>query len=227
MLPRITFCIRCRGLEKGWNRRFIGHWLFCRNRLHKPGRMAGAIFVAALVVGFPKPGASVSAIPVVIQPAAADDSVSPKLDIALRSINAFLKIHKVSESNRERLAAAIVTSARKHGLNPRLVASIVIVESRGNPFAISGQDAVGVMQVHLPTWGATADREDINLLKIEDNIDFGARILKEYVGRYGVSEGIRKYNGYIPGEPVWEQSSQAYLDRVQQVYNFPQAPALQ
>ena len=30
------------------------------------------------------------------------------------------------------------------------------------------------MQIHLPTWGLTADREDINLFKIEDNIDFGA-----------------------------------------------------
>jgi len=227
MLPRITFCIRCRGLEMGWNRRYMAHLLFCRNRLRKPGRMAGALFVAALVVGFPKPGASVSAVPVAMQPGVADDSVSPRVDTALRSINAFLKLHKVSETNRERLAAAIVSGARKHGLNPRLVASIVIVESRGNPFAISGQDAVGVMQVHLPTWGATADREDVNLLKVEDNIDFGARILKEYVSRYGVSEGIRRYNGYIPGEPSWEKSSQDYLDRVQQVYNFPQAPALQ
>ena len=227
MLPRITFCIRCKGLETGWNRRYIGHWLFCKNRLQKPGRLAVGLFVGALVVGFPKPGASVSAVPVAMQPATADDSVSPKVETALRSVSAFLKLHKVSESNRERLAAAIVSSARKHGLNPRLVASIIIVESRGNKFAISGQDAVGVMQVHLPTWGETADREDINLLKVEDNIDFGSRILKEYVGRYGVSEGIRRYNGYIPGEPSWEQSSQVYLDKVQQVYNFPQSPALQ
>jgi soluble lytic murein transglycosylase-like protein len=79
------------------------------------------------------------------------------------------------------------------------------------------------MQVHLPTWGETADRENINLLKIEDNVDFGARILKEYVSRFGVEGGIRRYNGYIPGEPVWEESSQRYLDKVQEVYGqqFP------
>jgi soluble lytic murein transglycosylase-like protein len=142
-------------------------------------------------------------------------------------MNTFLKLHQVSETNRERLAQSIVTSARKHGLNPRLLASIVVVESRGNPFAISGQDAVGIMQIHLPTWGNTADRENINLLKIEDNIDFGARILKDYIQRFGVSEGIRRYNGFIPGEPDWEKSSQEYLDRVQQVYNFKQAPVQQ
>lgn len=112
-------------------------------------------------------------------------------------------------------------------MNPRLLASIVIIESRGNPFAISGQDAVGIMQIHLPTWGSTADRENINLLKIEDNIDFGARILKDYVQRFGVSEGIRRYNGFIPGEANWEKSSQEYLERVQQVYTFNQAPILQ
>ena len=34
---------------------------------------------------------------------------------------------------------SIVTSARKHNLNPKLIASVLIVESRGNPFAISGK----------------------------------------------------------------------------------------
>ena len=83
------------------------------------------------------------------------------------------------------------------------------------------------MQIHLPTWGETADRENINLLKIEDNVDFGARILKDYVRRFGVEEGIRRYNGYIPGEPTWEQSSQVYLDKVQAVYRSEQPATLQ
>jgi soluble lytic murein transglycosylase-like protein len=103
----------------------------------------------------------------------------------------------------------------------------MIVESRGNPFAISGQDAVGIMQIHLPTWGETADRENINLFKIEDNVDFGARILKDYVRRFGVDEAIRRYNGYIPGEPAWEQSSQMYLEKVHAVYGTPKPVTLQ
>jgi soluble lytic murein transglycosylase-like protein len=188
--------------------------------------MAGVAVVALMVFGFPKPGASVGSVPALPQQEVADVPAVPAVDVELRSTNAFLKLHQVSETNRERLAESIVTSARKHGLNPRLLASIVVVESRGNPFAISGQDAVGIMQIHLPTWGNTADRENINLLKIEDNIDFGARILKDYVRRFGVSEGIRRYNGFIPGEPTWEKSSQEYLDRVQQVYNFKQVPVL-
>jgi hypothetical protein len=103
----------------------------------------------------------------------------------------FLKLHKVSEADRSRLAKSLLASAKKYDLNPKLLASVMIVESRGNPFAVSGQNAVGLMQIHLPTWGETADREDINLFKIEDNIDFGARILQGYVRRFGVWDGVK------------------------------------
>jgi len=227
MQPRITFCIRCRGMKVGWNTRYMSHWLFCRGWLRKSSWLGGAVVVATLVLGFPKPGVSINSVPIATQPqAVADIPAVPTADAGIRTMNAFLKLHKVSETNRERLAESIVVSARKYGLNPRLLASIMIVESRGNPFAISGQDAVGIMQIHLPTWGITADRENINLLKIEDNVDFGARILKDYVRRFGVSEGVRRYNGFIPGEPTWEKSSQEYLDKVQQVYNFQQSPVL-
>jgi len=225
MQPKIAFCIRCGGMEMGLNKRFTVHRLYCKGWLHKSARVAGALVVAVMVFGFPKPGASVSAVPVLPQVAA--EFPDPAFEAGIRTMNTFLKLHKVNETNRERLAEAIVKSAKKYGLNPRLLASIMVVESRGNPYAISGQDAVGIMQVHLPTWGETADRENINLLKIEDNIDFGARILKDYVRRFGVSEGIRRYNGYIPGEASWEKSSQEYLDRVNQVYEFHPASVQQ
>jgi soluble lytic murein transglycosylase-like protein len=229
MQPRITFCIRCRGMKVGWNKSYISHWLFCKVRFQKPLRPVATILIAAFALGLPKPAASVGAVPVAIQ--AEEEVVEvptvPTIDVGLRKINAFLRLHKVSETNRERLAESIVSSARKYGLNPQLLASIMIVESRGNPFAISAQASVGIMQIHLSTWGETADRENINLLRIEDNIDFGARILNDYIHRYGVSEGIRRYNGFIPGDPAWEKSSQDYLDKVQQVYSFQQAPVLQ
>jgi soluble lytic murein transglycosylase-like protein len=150
-------------------------------------------------------------------------SVSP----AVNAMEAFLKSHQVGESNRTRLAASIVNSAKKYNLNPRLIASVVIVESRGNPFAISGKDAIGIMQIHLPTWGDAADREGINLLKIEDNIDFGARILKNYVRQYGVWEGVKRYNGFFVDDPISEQSAQEYVEKVQRIYEFQQSAVSQ
>jgi soluble lytic murein transglycosylase-like protein len=161
----------------------------------------------------PKPVQTV----VVVAPAAKPRNTVPP---AVRSMDGFLKSHKVSEENRARLAKALVASAKKYDLNPRLLASVMIVESRGNQFAVSGADAVGLMQIHLPTWGETVDRENINLFKIEDNIDFGARILKDYVRRFGMWDGVKRYNGLVPGDPVWEESAAAYLAKVQEVYEF-------
>jgi hypothetical protein len=100
----------------------------------------------------------------------------------------------------------------------------MIVESRANPFAISGKDAIGMMQIHLPTWGHTADQEGINLFKIEDNIDFGTRILKDYARQFGLWEGVKKYKGWIADDPDSEHSAEEYLAKVQRIYAFRQAP---
>jgi soluble lytic murein transglycosylase-like protein len=145
----------------------------------------------------------------------------------VRSIDAFLERHGVRKANRSRLADSIVTSARKYNLSPRLIASIMIIESRGNPFAISGKNAVGVMQIHVPTWGDTADREGINLLKIEDNVDFGTRILNDYIRRFGLWEGVKRYNGFFVANPVSEQSALDYVAKVQRVYEFQPTAASQ
>jgi soluble lytic murein transglycosylase-like protein len=140
---------------------------------------------------------------------------------AVRSIDAFLEQNEIRASDRRRLAESIVTSALRHDLSPRLIASIMIVESRGNAFAISGSAAVGIMQIHLPTWGQTADREGINLFRIEDNIDFGARILKTYISQFGLWQGVKRYNGFIADNPTSVQSAEEYVGKVQRVYDEP------
>jgi soluble lytic murein transglycosylase-like protein len=138
-------------------------------------------------------------------------------------MDAFLEKNEIRASDRRRLAESIVASAIKHDLSPRLIASIMIVESRGNAFAISGENAVGIMQIHLPTWGQTVDREGINLFRIEDNIDFGARILKNYVRQFGLWEGVKRYNGLNAGNPTSIQSAEEYVGKVQRVYEFQPA----
>ena len=103
----------------------------------------------------------------------------------------------------------------------------MIIESRGNAFAISGANAVGIMQIHLPTWGQTAVREGINLFRIEDNIDFGARILKNYIRQFGLWAGVKRYNGFVADDPTSDQSAQQYVAKVQQVYEFQQLASSQ
>jgi soluble lytic murein transglycosylase-like protein len=128
-----------------------------------------------------------------------------------------LKRFEIDPNRRRRVAEAIVRSSSRHNIDPRLIASIMIVESRGNPFAISSRDAVGIMQIHVPTWARTVDQEHIDLFKIEDNVEFGVRILKDYIDRYGHDEGIKRYNGWNPHTPE-PSTADAYLQKVTQIY---------
>lgn len=221
MQSRMASCSRCRGTRSGLNKRTILHLLLCKRWLGSSSRLMGLVVITATwLLAFPESRTSVfsaeRSLPHVQE--ARVQAAPASVSRAIRTIEAFLERNKVAESNRRRLAESIVASAKKHNLNPRLLASIMIVESRGNPHAISGQAAVGVMQIHVATWGETADREDINLFRIEDNVDFGARILKNYVSRFGVWDGVKRYNGFIPGDPIWEESAQRYLTKVQEVY---------
>jgi soluble lytic murein transglycosylase-like protein len=230
MQSRIAFCNRCRGRRLGWNKRYVLHRLMCRRWLRDSSRLASlAVLTVVLLVAFPEPNVSVFSAD---RPEQAGQEAGFQPSVmsvgpAVHSMEALLQSHRVAEANRTRLAASIVASAQKYNLNPRLIASIVIVESRGNPFAISNKDAIGIMQIHLPTWGAAADREGINLFKIEDNIDFGARILRDYVRRFGVWAGVKRYNGFFVDNPTSEQSAEQYVAKVQRVYEFQQSAALQ
>jgi len=230
MQPRIAFCGRCRGMRAGWNKRYILHRLLCTQWFSDTSRLGSlTILMVGLLLAFPVPSASVFSSDRSEQPAQEPgiQAISLSVGPAVRSMDAFLKSHEVREATRSRLAQAIVASGRKYDLNPRLIASVMIVESRGNQFAISGKDAIGIMQIHLPTWGQTADREGINLLRIEDNIDFGARILKNYVRQFGLWEGVKRYNGFFADNPTSEQSAQEYVEKVQQVYEVQQPAASQ
>jgi len=53
--------------------------------------------------------------------------------------------------DRRRVLAAIVREARRHGLDPLLVAAVIEIESRFDPFAVSQAGAYGLMQLMPPT----------------------------------------------------------------------------
>ena len=222
MKPRVAFCNRCRGMHISWNNRYVLHRVFSTQ--FSSSRLGSlAVLAAVLLLFFAEPNMS---------PLTADRRENPlsgsglqaagvmTVGPAVRSIEAFLTGHGVSRARCGRLASSIVNSAKKYELNPKLIASVIIIESRGNPLAISGRDAVGIMQIHLPTWGYIAQREGVDLLKIEDNVDFGARILKNYVGQFGVWEGLKRYNGFLAGDPTSEQSAEDYAEKVHRLCYF-------
>jgi hypothetical protein len=100
------------------------------------------------------------------------------------------------------------------------------VESGADPFAVSTAESVGIMQIHLPTWGAVADKENINLFKIEDNVDFGVRILRGYIKKGDIWGAVARYLGR--GESLESQrAADAYVRKVQRIYGInPEDTAL-
>ena len=209
-------------MRVGWNVRYILHCMTCKEWISKSSKLLIlTIVLSVLVLGFPTPSAFVFSGPGsvhAIEEAGLQIPLALPSNPAVMAIESFLKKYDVDESHRSRVARAIVASSKKYDLDARLIASIMIVESRANPFAISNLESIGIMQIHLPTWGQEAEREGINLFKIEDNVDLGSRILKDYVHRFGLWEGVKRYNGWNPDHPEAFQAAEDYLAKVQHIY---------
>ena len=221
-MPNVAFCSRCRRLRVGWNSRYMLHLLTCKEWISRSSKlMILMVLLAILAFAFPTTSA------IFFSDGGGQNGENPVIQAttvslhnsAVDVVDAFLAEHRVEDVHRGRIASAIVRSSRKYNFDPRLIASIIIVESRANPFAISQSHSVGIMQVHLPTWGLVADREGINLLKIEDNVDFGARILRDYSRRFGgVWEGVKRYKGWTVESPESMRDVEAYLEKIRTLY---------
>ncbi len=98
-------------------------------------------------------------------------------------------------------APEITSAAARHGIDPLLVAIVMLVESGGDPAAISPSGAVGLMQVMPGTGADIARRRGIAAIEpglLADpatNVDFGAWYLAQQLGAFGVT-----------GDPGWQQS---------------------
>jgi soluble lytic murein transglycosylase-like protein len=224
----IAFCNRCRGMKVGWNKRYILHCLACQEWVSKSYKLLILTAVlSSFVFAFPVTTNIVLTDPAgpKMAPAVVRASLLPlaKPDIAA-TVEKMLAAYGVGKERLARVTQAIVTSSLKYHVDPKLVASIVIVESGANPFAVSDMDSVGVMQIHLGTWGHVADTEDINLFKIEDNVDFGVRILRDYIANNGIWEGVARYKGRLD-TPESQQAADDYVRKVQGIYGIAPAKA--
>lgn len=92
-----------------------------------------------------------------------------------------------------------------YGLDPKLIAAVMLQESGGNPDAYSKSGAVGLMQV-MPKDGLAADFMCANgpcfserpsmeeLFDANFNIDFGVMMLSGLISKFGdVREALRAY----------------------------------
>jgi hypothetical protein len=217
----IAFCNRCRGMKVGWNRRYVLHCLACQEWVAKSYKLLIlTVVLSSFVFAFPvNTGVDLAGRTAPIMSARGSEVVAapgPRFHGAA-AVEKMLALHGVGKERLSRVTQAIMASSLKYQVDPKLVASIAIVESMANPFAVSEADSVGVMQIHLGTWGKTADTENINLFKVEDNVDFGVRILRDYIVGNGIWEGVARYKGRID-TPESYQEADDYVRKVQGIY---------
>jgi soluble lytic murein transglycosylase-like protein len=99
----------------------------------------------------------------------------------------------------------ITANARQNGLDPNLVAAVILQESGGHPDAYSKSGAVGLMQVMprdglaagfiCPNGPCFASRPTIDeLMDPAYNVAYGTRMLAGLIGKYGdLREALRYY----------------------------------
>ncbi|MEO6269369.1 MAG: transglycosylase SLT domain-containing protein [Lautropia sp.] len=106
--------------------------------------------------------------------------------------------YRVANESIERFVHYAFKAASEFRLDPSLILAVMAVESGFNPDAQSSAGAQGLMQVHTrvhtskfePFGGPAAAYDPMA------NIKVGARILSEYVNRYGtVAAGLKAYVG--------------------------------
>jgi soluble lytic murein transglycosylase-like protein len=133
-----------------------------------------------------------------------------------RARQAVLKVLTQTSTTAEeqvRFAVAISQAAISKGLNPAVVAAIIVVESSGNPLTVSGTGELGLMQVNVRVHRKEFDFQSRNLLNPEENIEVGTYILKTMLNRHGEDKAIAAYNGLEPEKSAYAGRVKAVLEK--------------
>ena len=91
--------------------------------------------------------------------------------------------------DRRRVLAALVRESRRQGLDPLMVAAVIEIESRFDPFAVSSAGAYGLMQLMPPTakelfTGKKASLKAAHLFNPVLNIELGTAYVAQLLRRF-------------------------------------------
>ncbi len=161
-----------------------------------------------------------------IEPGAGTDSLAEAVRERRESFEAFRGFHRGEELSARLdelpFGPSIRRTAERHGVDALLVASIVEVESRFDPRAVSHRGATGLMQVLPSTAGAKSRSE---LYDPEVNLDAGARYLQRLLRRFegdlalalaaynAGPTAVRRYGGVPP-----YRETRSYVEKVLRIY---------
>lgn len=114
----------------------------------------------------------------------------------------------------------IHAAARRHRINPTLVAAVIRAESAFDPRAVSNKGARGLMQL-MPATGQRFGLRTVELYDPAKNIDAGVRYLRFLADRFG-DDLAKILAGYNAGEGAVERhggvppyrETRAYIRRI-------------
>jgi hypothetical protein len=113
-------------------------------------------------------------------------------------------------------------AGQKYNVDPKLIASVVHVESGGDPGAYNGETKASGLGQQIP---ATAKALGIDPTNPAQSIEGVAKLLDENLRRYGSPEqAVLAYHGGTD-QANWGPKTQAYLQKVSAQYGAPQVAA--
>lgn len=105
-----------------------------------------------------------------------------------------VEIKAKSESIKNQISDGVLKASEKYGVDPNLILAVIQTESSFNPDVVSSAGAVGLMQIMPANFKHLGLTDPYN---IEQNIDAGTKLLKEYLDKYNGNEemALMAYNG--------------------------------
>jgi soluble lytic murein transglycosylase-like protein len=111
---------------------------------------------------------------------------------------------KIDKNIARQYALWIFESSYKYGVDPLLILSVMSIESKFKSDAISGANAIGLMQV-IHRWHKEKTTQ-ANLFLPQNNIEVGTKILSEYSKRSDSdTETLLRYNGALGKNSTYAQ----------------------
>ena len=133
-----------------------------------------------------------------------------------RAVTEFIaRRYRVSEEAAAGFVATAYRAGGEHSVDPLLILAVMAIESRYNPVAESSMGAKGLMQI-MPRYhlDKLVEHGGVQaLLEPEVNIQVGARILREYLRRFGeIETALQMYAGAFD-EPTSQYSGKVLAEK--------------
>lgn len=119
-----------------------------------------------------------------------ENSIGPELTFPSQSVS----IENKNPEIKRRIQQSVDKCAKKYNIDPNLILAVIKTESYFNPNCVSSAGAKGLMQLMPANFKHLGVTDPFN---IEQNIDGGTKLLREYIDRYGgdIQMGLMAYNG--------------------------------